>query len=70
MSFKKDLRRQGISQYKNLWGQASLEYFILLAMIAGLTLLSFSNFHNNIKKILQGKNGFFQRAAVRLGVVN
>jgi len=49
-----------------LTGQASLEYFILFAIIAVLTILSFSSFLPKVKEAIQGtssKEGFFQKAA-------
>ena len=50
----------------SLTGQASLEYFILFAIIACLTILSFSSFLPKVKEAIQGtssKEGFFQKAA-------
>lgn len=55
---------------KNLkLGQASLEYFILFAVIAILTILSFASFFPNLQATIQGTStttGFFQRAAERI----
>ncbi len=56
MSLKKNLEK----------GQASLEYFILFAVIAILTLVSLSTFYPQVKNIIQGEQGFFQRAAGRI----
>jgi len=47
-------------------GQASLEYFILFAIIAVLTILSFSSFFPKVKEAIQGKDGFFQKAATAI----
>ena len=50
----------------SLAGQASLEYFILFAVIACLTILSFSSFLPKVREAIQGsssKDGFFQKAA-------
>jgi Flp pilus assembly pilin Flp len=47
-------------------GQAALEYFIIFAIIAVLTILSFSTFLPKVKEAIQGsdtKKGFFQNAA-------
>ena len=49
--------------------QASLEYFILFAIIAVLTILSFSSFLPKVKEAIQGsetKEGFFQKAATQI----
>jgi len=49
--------------------QASLEYFILFALIAVLTILSFSSFLPKVKEAIQGssqKEGFFQKAATEI----
>jgi len=46
--------------------QASLEYFILLAIIGAITILAFTNFLTPIREALQGKtgqDGYFQKAA-------
>ena len=53
----------------SLAGQASLEYFILFAIIACLTILSFSSFLPKVKEAIQGtssKEGFFQKAATQI----
>lgn len=53
MSFKKCLKT----------GQASLEYFILFSIVAGLSLLSLSSFYPKVREAIQGsetKEGFFQ----------
>lgn len=50
-------------------GQASLEYFILFAIIAVITILSFSTFLPKVKEAIQGsdnKAGFFQKAATQI----
>ncbi|MDD2679211.1 MAG: hypothetical protein PHO03_00195 [Candidatus Omnitrophica bacterium] len=50
-------------------GQASLEYFIIFAIIAVLTILSFSTFLPKVKEAIQGssaKTGFFQKAATAI----
>lgn len=66
MTFKKNLRIQSSCK-----GQATLEYFILIAVIALLTILSLTTFHTNIANLTQGevdsqgnviRNGFFQAA--------
>jgi hypothetical protein len=49
--------------------QASVEYFILFAIIAVLTILSFSSFLPKVKEAIQGseqKEGFFQKAATEI----
>jgi Flp pilus assembly pilin Flp len=49
--------------------QAAVEYFIIFAIIAVLTILSFSTFLPKVKEALQGssaKEGFFQKAATRI----
>lgn len=49
--------------------QSSVEYFILFAIIAVLTILSFSSFLPKVKETIQGsatKQGFFQKAAVAI----
>lgn len=49
--------------------QASLEYFILFAIIAVLTILSFSSFLPKVKESIMGsaqKDGFFQKAAKQI----
>ena len=50
-------------------GQASLEYFIIFAIIAVLTILSFSTFLPKVKEAIQGSNtteGVFQKAATAI----
>jgi uncharacterized protein (UPF0333 family) len=64
MTFKKYLGTK-----KSNKAQASLEYFILLAIIALMSILSFTNFHREITSAAQGevdgkgnmvKDGLFQ----------
>jgi competence protein ComGC len=57
MTFKKSLRTKN-----NTKAQATLEYFIIFALIALLTILSLTNFHKDVRSALQGKGGFFQVA--------
>lgn len=80
MTLKKILRKESLSSSSfdlvggsagrsslgNDIAQASLEYFILLAIIAILTILSFSTFFLEFKGSAQGKNGFFCKAAERI----
>jgi len=50
-------------------GQAAVEYFILFAIIACLTVLSFSTFLPKVKEAIQGsseKEGLFQKAATEI----
>ncbi|MCX5695856.1 MAG: hypothetical protein NTW18_04225 [Candidatus Omnitrophica bacterium] len=50
-------------------GQAAVEYFILFAIIACLTILSFSTFLPKVKEAIQGsseKEGLFQKAATQI----
>jgi hypothetical protein len=49
-------------------GQASLEFFLLLAAIAVLTVISSQSLWPTVRDALQGSNGFFARAAD--GLVN
>jgi len=58
MTFKKNLKT----------GQASLEYFILLAMITftAVCLFNSASFNNQVKDILQGENSFFTKAVGRI----
>jgi hypothetical protein len=53
-------------KHKFLTGQASLEYFILLAIIGGLTFLSLTTFWQQTQK--SGEELFHQAAARILGV--
>lgn len=59
MSLKKNLKI----------GQASLEYFIVFAIVAVITILSFSSFLPEVRKAILGANnttageGLFQKAA-------
>jgi hypothetical protein len=59
-----------MSLKKNLIiGQVALEYFILFSLIALITLLSLSSFHQRLKDSLQGTpdvKGFFQNAVDRM----
>lgn len=55
---------------KSKRAQASLEYFILFAIIAVLTILSFVSspvtILTKVQAALQGESGLFQRTAERL----
>lgn len=55
---------------KNLkLGQASLEYFILLAVIVAITILAGNTFLANLSATIQGTStttGVFQRAVERI----
>jgi hypothetical protein len=53
--------------------QSSVEYFILFAIIAVITILSFSSFLPKVKETIQGsstKQGFFQKAATEITNTN
>ncbi|MFH0762561.1 MAG: hypothetical protein V1925_01580 [Candidatus Omnitrophota bacterium] len=43
--------------------QSTVEYFILFSVITLLTILSLSTFFPRIQEALQGKDGYFQKAA-------
>ncbi|MFH1397219.1 MAG: hypothetical protein ABIH27_01540 [Candidatus Omnitrophota bacterium] len=48
------------------YGQAAFEYFMIFALVVGLTLLSVSNFLPQIREALSsssGSDGFFQNVA-------
>jgi len=47
-------------------GQASVEYFLLLAAIGVLTVISTQRLWPDIREALQGSGGFFVRTADRL----
>jgi len=56
-------------KHKFLTGQASLEYFILLAVIVAITILAGNTFIANLSATIQGTSttkGVFQRAAERI----
>lgn len=64
MTFKKFLRTKNLSR-----AQATLEYFILMAVIALITIVSLSAFHGRVLQTTQGEvdeegnvvqSGFFQ----------
>ena len=60
MNLKKSLKSQG---------QAALEYFILLAIIMGLSLISLSSFFPKVRDAVQGsqaEEGYFQKATDRI----
>lgn len=57
MTLKKYLRNRG---------QASLEYFILFAFIAVLTIISFSSVFPNVKNSIFGDGGLFYKAVERI----
>lgn len=46
-------------------GQASLEYFILFAMLALITILSLSKFHQDLKG---GQQALLNSALVKMGL--
>ena len=56
MTFKKCLRTK-----KSRRGQAALEYFIVFAILALITILSLSSFHG---RMLSSTRGFFQAVVV------
>jgi len=56
-------------KHKFLTGQASLEYFILLAVIVAITILAGNTFLANLSATIQGTSttkGVFQRAVDRI----
>lgn len=60
MNLKKSLKSKG---------QAALEYFILLAIIMGLSLISLSSFLPKVRDAVQGSEtseGYFQKAMDRI----
>ena len=56
MTFKKFLRTKNTCR-----AQASLEYFIILTILALITLLSVSNFHN---QMITNSQTYFQEVVV------
>jgi len=57
MTFIKSLRTKVKKK-----GQASLEYFIIFAVLALLTILSLSSLFPQLQNALQGSGGFFEKA--------
>ena len=63
MSLKKFLK----TFKTNNRAQAALEYFIILTIIALITLASFSTFLTSVRNAVVGSSGFFQKAATAMG---
>ena len=50
-------------QHNQLNGQVTLEYFVLFAAIAAITIITLTNFDNTIKSSFQG---FLNAAAAKI----